>query len=324
MTRPLPARTVGVTAALTFALVLTLPALAQPVARTYRIGWLSTFSHPMLEPFREGLRAHGYVEGQNLVIEQRYADGKLERLPSLADQLVLLRLDVLVVSGRATTMAARDHASRVPIVFVTGDPVADGVVTNLARPGGNMTGMALMTHEIAAKWVELARDALGASRIGIVADPGGGKAQRLSAEQAARQLGLEWHILEVGTEDGIERAFQAAARRRVQALIFLSSPFFARERSRLVGAAARHRQPVIYEHRDFVDSGGLMSYGPNVRDVFRRAAAQVDKILKGAQAGDLPVEQPTKLELVINLKAARPLGLTFPQSVLVRADAVLQ
>lgn len=324
MTRPLPARTVGVTAALTFALVLTLPALAQPVARTYRIGWLSTFSHPMLEPFREGLRAHGYVEGQNLVIEQRYADGKLERLPSLANQLVLLRLDVLVVSGRATTMAARDHASRVPIVFVTGDPVADGVVTNLARPGGNMTGMALMTHEIAAKWVELARDALGASRIGIVADPGGGKAQRLSAEQAARQLGLEWHILEAGTEDGIERAFQAAARRRVQALIFLSSPFFARERSRLVGAAARHRQPVIYEHRDFVDSGGLMSYGPNVRDVFRRAAAQVDKILKGAQAGDLPVEQPTKLELVINLKAARPLGLTFPQSVLVRADAVLQ
>jgi putative ABC transport system substrate-binding protein len=290
----------------------------------YRVGWLSSAAHPMLDPFREALRDLGYVEGQNLLIEQRYADGKLDRLGPLADELALIPVDVLMVSGRASTMAARGHARRVPVVFVTGDPVADGVVTNLARPGGNITGMALMTHEIAAKWVELAREALGASRIVILADPAGGKAQRLSAEDTARRLGLESHTLEAGTPAEIDGAFEQAAKRRAQALIVLSSPLFARERNRFAATAARQRQPVIYEHRDFVEAGGLISYGPNVRDVFRRAAGHVDKILRGTPAGDLPVEQPTKVELVVNLKAARPLGLTIPQSVLLRADAVLQ
>ena len=314
--------TVGVAASLLLAFPS--PLLAQPGVKVYRVGWLSSAAHPMLEPFREALRELGYVEGQNLLIEQRYADGKLDRLGPLADELTLIPVDVLVVSGRATTMAARGHTRKVPLVFVTGDPVADGVVTNLARPGGNITGMALMTHEIASKWVELAREAMGASRIVILADPAGGKAQREGAEAAARRLGLEFHTLEAGTPAEIERAFEQAAKRRAQALIVLSSPFFARERDRFIAAAGRQRQAVIYEHRDFVDAGGLISYGPNVRDVFRRAASHVDKILKGTPAGDLPVEQPTKLELVVNLKAARPLGLTIPQSVLLRADAVLQ
>ena len=318
------AGTIGVAASLLLVLALPTPLLAQPAPKVYRIGWLSSAAHPMLDPFREALRDLGYVEGQNLVIEQRYAEGKLDRLGPLADELTLIPVDVLVVSGRATTMAARGHAGRVPLVFVTGDPVADGVITNLARPGGNMTGMALMTHEIASKWVELAREVTGASRIVILADPGGGRAQRLSAEETARRLGLEWTTLEAGTPEQIEKAFESAAKRRAQALIVLSSPFFARERKGLVTAAARRRQPVIYEHRDFVDVGGLISYGPNLRDVFRRAAGLVDKILKGTPAGELPVEQPTKLELVVNLKAAQPLGLTIPQSVLLRADAVLE
>lgn len=328
MTKTFRRRAAGLAGAIILALglplVLVSPAPAQSATKVYRIGWLSAVSHPMLEPFREGLRELGYVEGQNLVIEQRYADGKLERLSSLADELVRVPIDLLMVSGRAATVAVRGHASRVPIVFVTGDPVADGIVTSLARPGRNITGMALMSADIAAKWVELARDALGASRIGIVSDPGGGKGQRSNAEEAARALGLEWHSLEVRTEDEIEPAFKTAVRRRDQALILLSSPFFAAEQSRLVSAAARHRLPVVYEHRAFVDSGGLISYGPNIRDVFRRAAAHADKVLKGTPAGDLPIEQPTKLELVVNLKTARALGLTIPQSVLLRADAVLQ
>jgi putative ABC transport system substrate-binding protein len=310
--------------ALGLALGLAAPAPAQPAAKVHRLGWLSAAAHPMIEPFREGLRDLGYVEGKNLVIEQRYAHGKVERLPSLADELVRLQIDLLIVSGRAAVQAVRAHAAQVPIVFVTGDPVADGIVASLAQPGRNITGMALMSGDIAAKWVELARDALGASRIGIVSDPAGGKGQRSNAEEAARTLGLEWHSLEVRTIDEIEPAFQGSVRRRTQALIVLSSPFFAAERARLVSAAARYRLPVVYEHRDFVEKGGLISYGPNVRDVFRRAAAHADKILKGTPAGELPIEQPTKLELVVNLKTARALGLTIPQSVLLRADAVLQ
>lgn len=310
--------------ALLLALTLAGPAPAQPAAKVYRIGWLSAAAHPMLEPFRQGLRDLGYVEGQNLLIEQRYADGKVERLGFLADELVRLPVDVLMVSGRVAAHAVRGHAGRVPVVFVTGDPVGDGIVTSLARPGNNITGMALMTHEIATKWIELAREALGASRIAILADPAGGTLQRRRAEETAQAIGLDWHTIYARTPDEIDRAFEAAARRRAQGAVVLSSPLFAAERARLVKAAARARIPVVYEHRDFVVGGGLMSYGPNVRDVFRRAAGHVDKIFKGTPAGELPVEQPTTLELVVNLKTARALGLSIPQSVLLKADAVLQ
>lgn len=320
------ARVAAVVATLVAALALTLaaPVRAQTGAKVYRIGWLSAAAHPMLEPFREGLRDLGYVEGRNLVIEQRYAHNKVDRLAPLADELIGLPVDVLMVSGRLAVQAVRARSVHIPIVFVTGDPVADGIVTSLARPGSNITGMALMTHEIATKWIELSRDTLGASRIAILADPGGGVVQRRRAEETAQDLGLDWHTIEARTADEIDRAVKAAATRRAQALVVLSSPLFAAERARLVKAAARHRLPAVYEHREFVVGGGLMSYGPNVRDVFRRAAGHVDKVLKGTPAGDLPVEQPTTLELVVNLKTARALGISIPQSVLLKADAVIQ
>ena len=296
---------------------------AQQAGKVYRIGWMTTGPLALIVNFREGMRELGYVEGQNVVIEQRY--GRPERLPELAEELTRLKVDLIVASGSAAVRAAQKVSVSVPIVFVTGDPVGDHFVASLARPGGNMTGLALLNPEISAKWIELVRETFPkASRIAMLFDPGSTRTQPVAAESAARSLGLQTVTLDAGSADDIERAFQTAARERVGAIVPLSSAFFNSQRERIVSLAARHRMPAVYENREFVEVGGLISYGPDYRDVFKRLAAHADKVLKGTKPTDPPVEQPTKFELVINLKTAKALGLTIPQTLLQRADEVIQ
>jgi putative ABC transport system substrate-binding protein len=300
------------------------PGSAQAPGKTYRIGWLTTAPHPGIAGFRDGLRAHGYIEGRNLVIEERYAEGKAERLASLATELVRLKPDLIVASGRAATDAAR-KASSIPVVFVTGDPVGEGFVNSLARPGGTLTGVALVNTEVSSKWIELAKQVVpGMSRIAILRDPGASRLQVQAALSAASSLGLEPLVLDARDVGEVEQAFKSAAARGAGAVVPLSSATFAAHRKAIVALAARHRLPTVYEHRAFVDAGGLMSYGPDLNDVFRRAAGVAHKVLTGSKPADLPVEQPLKIELVINLKTARELDLNLPPALLLRADQVIQ
>lgn len=221
--------------------------------------------------------------------------------------------------------AAKDAAGSIPVVFVTGDPETDRFVASLSRPGGNMTGLALLNSDLGAKWIELVKEILPTvARIAIVHDPGASLLQSRSAQEAARSFGLEVHVIEARDRADLDRAFRAAISARADAIVPLSSATFAAEKRHIVALATQHRLPVVYEHRDFVESGGLISYGPDLRDVFRRAAIYVDRIIRGAKAAELPVEQPTKFELVINLKTARALGLTLPPRLLVRADEIIQ
>ena len=283
------------------------------------------------EAFRQGLRDLGYVEGRNLVIEYRDAEGKVERLPALAAELVALKVDVIVASGTLAALAAKQATRTLPIVFSpAADPVASGLVTSLARPGGNVTGLSLLNSELVGKWLEQLKQAIpGVSRVAVLWQPGafGERTEKdmlKGAEVAARALGVQLQFVEARGPEDFDRAFSDMTRARAGALTVLGSTMFVSERRRLVDLAAKNRLPAVYNVREFVDAGGLMSYGPNLADLFRRAATYVDKILKGAKPGDLPVEQPTKFELVINLKTAKALGLTIPQSVLVRADEVIQ
>jgi putative tryptophan/tyrosine transport system substrate-binding protein len=314
---------------LTGALAAPLAAAAQQTGRVYRIGFLTLagpLSGPQREAFREVLRERGWGEGQNLVIEQREAKGQPERLPALAADLVSLRVDVIVTPGNTTTAAARKVTSSVPIVFVVADAVGSGFVGSLARPGGNLTGFEILSSDLAVKRLELLRGTLPrASRVAVL-HTGGATHQVFlkELEPAAHALSIELRRVEVRTADDIDRAAEIIARERMNALFPLSSPFFATERRRLVDLAAKVRLPAFYEHRDYVDVGGFISYGPNFAEIFRRAAAYVDKILKGAKPVDLPVEQPTKFELIINLKTAKALGLTIPPSLLARADQILE
>jgi putative ABC transport system substrate-binding protein len=274
----------------------------------------------MLGRLLQGLRDRGYVEGRNLVIEQRYAAGRREALPLLVAELARLKVDVLISSGRAATSAA--GSAKLPVVFVTGDSGGD----TPGPPGANMTGLALTTPGVSAKWVELIRDAVPTvRRIAILWDPvGTPRAQLQAAEAAATPLGLAT-VAVIGHEaKDIDAAFKTAVERRAGAIVVLPSASFAFRQQWIVGLSARIRLPAIYGDRDFVELGGLMSYGPDLRDVCRRLSAQVDKILKGAKPGDLPSEQPTKFELAINLKTAKALGLTIPPSLLQRADQVIE
>jgi putative ABC transport system substrate-binding protein len=300
---------------------------AQPAGKTYRIGWLAPGPIPShVEALREGLRTLGYVERQTLVIEQRYADGKPERLDGLAGQLVSLKVDIIVTDGTAATRAAaKSAAGSTPVVFVSGDPVEMGLVPSLARPGGNLTGLSVISTELNAKRLQLLRETFPKiSRVAILHEPRHRRTLLPEVDAAARSLGLQLSHLEVRGAEDIDRAFGAAASERVDAVMPLSSALFNAEMRRIVSLAARHRLPGLFEHRDYVEGGGLMSYGPDIRDIFRRAATYVDKIFKGARPADLPVEQPTKFELIINLKTAKALGLTLPPSVLARADEVIE
>ncbi len=323
------------TAVVLLLLAAPLTAEAQQAAKVARIGYLGAnpAAAPHLrEAFRQGLRDLGYVEGRNLVIEYRDAEGKLERLPALAAELVALNVDVIFAEGGTRSALAAKQATRtLPIVFAAvGDPVASGVVTSLARPGGNVTGTSVLAPELVGKGLELLTQAVpGVSRVAVLRQPGAvpertEKDVLKGAEVAGRALGVRLQFVEALGPADVDRAFSDMTRARADALTVLPSAMFFFERRRLVDLAAKHRLAAVYPWREFVDAGGLMSYGANIADLYRRAATYVDKILKGTKPGDLPVEQPTKFELVINLKTAKALGLTIPPSLLGRADHVVE
>ncbi len=309
-----------------------LAAKAQEAAKVHRIGYLSSDlagSPYMTEGFRQGLRDLGYVEGRSVVIETRDADRKLERLPALAAELVALKVDVIVVGGTVAALAAKQATRTLPIVFVSAiDPVADGLVISLARPDGNVTGLSTLAPELIGKRLEnLNRAVPGLSLVAVLWQPGAlrertEKDLRKGAEVAARALGMRLHFVEARGPDDFNRAFSEMTKARAGALMVLGGTMFLTERRHLVDLAAKNRLPAMYGLREYVDAGGLMCYGPNNADMFRRAATYVDKILKGAKPADLPVEQPTKFELVINLKTANALGLTIPPSLLQRAEVI--
>jgi putative ABC transport system substrate-binding protein len=301
----------------------------QPRGKTARVGFLHFVSSPLLdEAFQEGLRELGYVEGQNIVIEYRSADGKDERLPGLAAELVRMKVDVIVTASPPATEAAKRATSTVPIVFaLSADPVAAGLVASLARPGGNITGLATISAEVVGKQLELLkRVAPKVSRVAVLQNPSNpGHALMLpQAEGAARALGVQLQVLKARTPSEIEVAFAAMRSQRADGALVLRDAVFRERRAQIVALAAKSRLPAVYGLREEAEAGGLMAYGASVPQLFRRAATYVDKILKGAKPADLPVEQPTKFELVINLKTAKALGLTIPPSLLGQADQVIQ
>ena len=307
---------------------------AQETPKVARIGWLSPTlgSNPKFpEAFRHGLRDLGYVEGRNVVIEFRGAGGQIDRFPSAAAELVALKPDVIVTSGYPATRAVMQASRTVPIVFaVASDPMAEGLVASLARPGGNVTGLSVLGVELVAKRLELFKQAIpGISRLAVLRQPGAlseaaEKESLKETETAARALGLQLQFVEVRRAGDLDKAFSEISSLRANALALLGGAMFFDERKRLVDLAARHRLPVVYGTREFVEAGGLMSYGVDIPDLYRRSATYVDKILRGANPGDLPVEQPTRFEMVINLKTAKALGLTLSPAVLTRADQVVE
>jgi putative ABC transport system substrate-binding protein len=307
-------------------------AQAQPSKKGPRIGYLSVLSpssdSARIEAFRQGLRELGYLEGQNISIEARYAQGKLDRLPDLAAELVRLKVDVIVVGGSTATRAAKNSTKAVPIIMAHGsDPVELGFVANLARPGRNITGLTHLAPELGGKRLELLKDIVAQlSRVGVLTDPGtGGHAPQIKElEVTAPVLGLQLRPVEVRDPNELESAFSAMTRARVGAFVGLQLPTLDRLRERIVHLAAKNRLPAMYPNSEYVETGGLMCYAADIVAMFHRSAIFVDKILKGAKPADLPVEQPTKFELVINLKAAKQIGLTIPSGVLARADRVIK
>jgi putative tryptophan/tyrosine transport system substrate-binding protein len=310
---------------------------AQQPGRIPRIGYLVTGSldspetRVLLDAFRQGLSEHGYVEGQNIVIEYRAADGKIERLPGRANELARLNIDLIVAGNTPAARAAQQATTTIPIVApVMGDPVGDGLVASLARPGGNITGLTFLGPELVPKRLELLREALPrVSRVAALWHPGafGERATRdmlKETETAARTLGMQLRLVGARGPDELDGAFSTMTRERAEALIVFPSPMLFNERRRIVDLAAKHRLPSMFGAREFVELGGLIGYGASINDLIRRGANHVDKIPKGAKPADLPVEQPTKFELVINLKTAKQIGVTFPQSVLFQADKVIK
>jgi putative ABC transport system substrate-binding protein len=309
-----------------------LAAGAQQADRMARIGYLGRDLVPHLhEAFLQGLRDLGYVEGRNVVIEYRDAEGKPERLPALAAELVALKVDVIVAPTTVAALAAKQATRTLPIVFpVAADPVTSGLVASLARPGGNVTGLSNLAPELVGKGLEQLKQAVpGVSRVAVLWQPGAlpertRKDMLKEAEVAARALGVRLQSVEARGADDFDRAFSDMTKGAAGALTVLGSSMFFSERRRLVDLAAKNRLPAVYPGREFVDAGGLMAYGPDLADLFRRAPTYVDRILKGVKPADLPIEQPTKYQLVINLKTAKALGLTIPLSLLQRADQVIE
>jgi putative tryptophan/tyrosine transport system substrate-binding protein len=306
---------------------------AQPAPKVAKIGLLTPSSPAgsghLVEAFRQGLRDLGYIEGKTVVVEARYGDGRSERLPELARGLVGLKPDVIVTSTDVATAAVKRETRTIPIVMaLSTDPVATGFVASLTHPGGNITGLSNISAALSGKRLELLREGVpGLSRVAFLWNPDvrGALLDYKETEEVARSLRLELHSLEVFTADDLERAFSALMSQHAQAFIVAAANvvMFAR-RAEIARRAQASRLPSMYAAREYVDAGGLMSYGPSVSGMFRQAAVHVDKILKGAKPADLPVEQPTKFELVINLKTAKGLGLTIPPTLLVRADHVIQ
>ncbi len=293
------------------------------------MGTSSTVSPRPVEAFRQGLRGLGWVEGQNIVIEYRSAEGRYDRLPDLAADLVRLKVDIIAAAGTAATTAAKNATRAIPIVMIgVGDPVGLELIASLARPGGNVTGLTFSVGmETAGKGLELLKEALPkVRRVAVLTNPAnpGQPLALKNVKAAARSLGMQLQLLEARGPDEFDGTFAAMAKERVGALLVVSEAMFNIHRVRLADLAARNKLPSMHGFREDAEAGGLMSYGPDLADLCRRSATYVDKILKGAKPGDLPVEQPTKFELVINLKTAKALGLTIPASVLSRADQVIE
>jgi putative ABC transport system substrate-binding protein len=304
-------------------------------ASTVKIGWLAPEPKPFaLAPFRQALKESGWIEGGNLVIEARYSHGAAVRYRELAAELVRIKVDAMVTDGTPATRAAQQATATIPIVFVSSNPVEQGFAESLSRPGKNLTGVAIIAGELNPKRIEfLKKAAPGMARLAILEDQSGVGLAPTSIrvagnwpaiEAASRQLGIALMLVIVQKTDGLDRAFALAVKERVGGILVLPSAFFASEIPQIVALAARYRLPAMYEHRAFIEAGGLMSYGPDHGDMSRRLAVYVDKILKGTKPADLPIEQPTQIELVINLKTAKALGLTIPPSLLQRADQVIE
>jgi putative ABC transport system substrate-binding protein len=311
---------------------LSFPAEAQQPARIHRIGILSPVSGSVfparVEAFRQRLRELGYVEGKNIVIEYRYADGKPERLPDLAAELVRLKVDVIVTTGVQPVLAAKKASATIPIVFAaSSDPVGAGLVSSLARPSGNITGLSLMAPDLGGKRLELLKQVFPkVARVAFLWQSSGtrGDQELTDMEAAAKALGLKLLSLPVRSLEDFEGAFARAKRDGAQALIANPGALIITQQRQVLDFAAKNRLPAMYPSSEFVEAGGLMSYAPSYTDLYRRAADFVDKILKGAKPADIPVEQPTKFELIINLKAAKQIGVEIPSSVLARSDRVIR
>ena len=313
----------------TLILALSVSVDAQRTKKIPRIGFLSPFSSSDTphQAFREGLRDLGWVEGKNIAIEYRYANGTDDRLPGLVADLLRQKPDVIVTSVTGDTLVVKKATSTTPIVMAAGDPVAAGIVSSLARPGGNITGLSQMAPELSGKRLELLKEILPKlSRVAGLWNPEG-RVATFSWEEMqhpARELKLQLHSLEIRNPDDIEKAFEEATRAHIDALMIMPDPVTRTNLNRIAGLAIKNRLPSVFHIKEFTDAGGLIAYGPDRSDLFRRSATYVDKILKGAKPGDIPIEQPRKFELVINLKTAKQIGVTIPPSVLFRADKVIK
>jgi putative ABC transport system substrate-binding protein len=304
---------------------------AQQAGKVPRIGVLWPYSPAIATPFgdafRQGLGRLGYVEGRNIALEERWADGKFDRLASLAAELIRLKVDVLVTASTPATQAAQQATKTIPIVMtLVSDPVDSGFVANLANPGGNVTGLSYMHPELSRKRLELIKDIIPkVSRVAVLSNPSNPSIRPLlrETEAAARVLSVQLQVVEARDSGQLDSVFAAMSKERARALVVMPDAVFQDQRRRIVDLAAKSRLPAMYPWREAVEAGGLMAYGASGRDILRRAAAYVDKILKGAKPADLPVEEPTKFEFVINLKTAKTLGLTIPPSLLARADEVI-
>ncbi len=314
--------------------ILTMPcaAAAQESRQIARIGRLSPLSASatahIQDAFRERLRDLGWVEGRNLAIEDRFAAGDVNRLPDLAAELVRLKVDVILAGSTPGALAAKKATTTIPIVMVMGgDPVASGLVISLARPGGNVTGVTALVQELTGKRIELLKEAVpGVTRVAFLSDPTfpDSEPSLKGAESAARALRVQLRVIEVHHPNELEKAFAAISNERAGALMVEQAVMFTQHRRRIVELAAKSRLPAMYGLREYVDAGGLMFYGTSLQEMYYRAATFVDKVLKGAKPGDLPGEQPTKFELLINVKTAKVLGLTMPRSLLLRADRIVE
>src|SRR5215813_13944072 len=316
-----------------FAMLVALcfPANAQQVGKVFRIGFLDSStasgSAVLVDAFRQELSKLGWVEGKNLTIEYRFAEQKTERLPELAAELVRLKVDLIVATDTPSALAAKSASTTIPIVMTNvGDPVAAGLVASLARPGGNVTGLASLSRELNTKRLEILKDAVPKlARVGLLRPAGGSDRQLKNLRAAALTLKLKLEEIETQRDaKGLESAFQTAKQKRVNGIMTTGARSFFTERKQIVALAVKYRLPSIYYQKEFVDEGGLMSYGVDFDDLYRRAAVYVDKILKGAQPADLPVQQATKFEFVINLKAAKQIGLTLSPEFLSRANRVIK
>ena len=315
------------------ALAVPFASFAQPqTAKIARLGILSPLTAAVAahnqEALREGLRDLGWVEGRNLVIENRFAEGRADRLPELATELVRLKVDVIVTGAFPGALAAKNATATIPIVMVTtGDPVASGLIGSLAHPGGNVTGVTALGRELSVKRLSLLKEAVpGVARVAVLSNPANPETGPMvkSLEVAARSLGVQLRVLEVRDPTEFEKAFATITKERAGAIMVLTDSLFYTHSKRIVELAAKSRLPATYGLRQNVDDGGLMFYGATLADMYHRAATYVDKILKGAKPTDLPVEQPTKFELVINMKTAKTLGIKIPNVIMLRADKVIE